>query len=102
MQEIIGCFEEEESAAVKIVHEIMQKESLCCDLVFIASNFVNFVQTITFLEKRPSKVGKDIQRKCDILISANKDLKEIQSIAKVFKGKSNAQHIGMNIESANI
>ncbi|KAL1229409.1 CGG triplet repeat-binding protein [Trichinella spiralis] len=46
MQEIIGCFEEEESAAVKIVHEIMQKESLLCDLVFIASNFANFVQDL--------------------------------------------------------
>ncbi|KRY05109.1 hypothetical protein T12_6281, partial [Trichinella patagoniensis] len=33
IQEIISCFEEEEeSAAVKIVHEIMQKESLRCDL----------------------------------------------------------------------
>ncbi|KRX50814.1 hypothetical protein T05_15498 [Trichinella murrelli] len=31
---------------------------------------------------------------------ANKDLKEIQSIAEFFKGKSNAQLIGMNIESA--
>ncbi|KRY04078.1 hypothetical protein T12_6706, partial [Trichinella patagoniensis] len=42
IQEIISCFEEEEeSAAVKIVHEIMQKESLRCDLVFIA-NFANF------------------------------------------------------------
>ncbi|KRX51817.1 hypothetical protein T09_5679 [Trichinella sp. T9] len=30
----------------------------------------------------------------------NKDLREIQSIAEVFKGKSNAQLIGMNIESA--
>ncbi|KRX51820.1 Upstream activation factor subunit spp27 [Trichinella sp. T9] len=64
IQEIIGCFEEEESAAVKIVREIMQKESLRCDLV------------------------------------SNKDLREIQSIAEVFKGKSNAQLIGMNIESA--
>ncbi|KRZ48790.1 hypothetical protein T02_13135 [Trichinella nativa] len=35
IQEIIGCFEEEESAAVKIVHEIMQKESLRCDLNFL-------------------------------------------------------------------
>ncbi|KRX18112.1 hypothetical protein T07_3855 [Trichinella nelsoni] len=125
IQEIIGCFEEEkeeeESAAVKIVHEIMQKESLRCDLVCIASNFANFIQAITFFEKRsetlvdklqvfdkvsddihkiPGKVGEDIQRKCDKLISANKDLKEIQSIAEVFKGKSNAQLIGMNIESA--
>ncbi|KRY47112.1 hypothetical protein T03_15342 [Trichinella britovi] len=114
-------FEEEESAAVKIVHEIMQKESLRCDLVCIASNFANFVQAITFLKKCsetlvdilqvfgkviddihkiPGKVGEDIQRKCDKLISANKDLKEIQSIAEVFKGKSNAQLIGMNIQSA--
>ncbi|KRZ49538.1 hypothetical protein T02_5776 [Trichinella nativa] len=31
---------------------------------------------------------------------ANKDLEEIQSIAEVCKGKSNAQLIGMNIESA--
>ncbi|KAL1235321.1 NLR family CARD domain-containing protein [Trichinella spiralis] len=82
IQEIIGCFEEEESAAVKIVHEIMQKESLCCDLVFIASNFANFVQAINFLKK------------------PNKDFKEIQSIAEVFKGKSNAKLIGINIESA--
>ncbi|KRX51262.1 hypothetical protein T09_11059 [Trichinella sp. T9] len=35
IQEIIGCFEEEESAAVKIVREIMQKESLRCDLDFL-------------------------------------------------------------------
>ncbi|KRY21054.1 hypothetical protein T12_961 [Trichinella patagoniensis] len=36
IQEIISCFEEEEeSAAVKIVHEIMQKESLRCDLSFL-------------------------------------------------------------------
>ncbi|KRY10253.1 hypothetical protein T12_12219 [Trichinella patagoniensis] len=35
IQEIIGCFEEEESAAVKIVREIMQKESLRCDLNFL-------------------------------------------------------------------
>ncbi|KRY46000.1 hypothetical protein T03_11312 [Trichinella britovi] len=33
-------------------------------------------------------------------IPTNKDLKEIQSIAEVLKGKSNAQLIGMNIESA--
>ncbi|KRX75060.1 N-acetyltransferase 6 [Trichinella sp. T6] len=94
VQEIIGCFEEEESAAVKIVHEIMQKESLRCDLVCIASSFANFVQAITFLEKRPGETLVDIP---------NKDLKEIQSkkyIAEVFKGKSNAQLIGMNIESA--
>ncbi|KRX45974.1 hypothetical protein T05_11652 [Trichinella murrelli] len=91
IQEIIGCFEEEESAAVKIVHEIMQKESLRCDLVCIASSFANFVQAITFLEKRPGETLVDIP---------NKDLKEIQSIAEVFKGKSNAQLIGMNIESA--
>ncbi|KRX56873.1 Indoleamine 2,3-dioxygenase 1, partial [Trichinella sp. T9] len=91
VQEIIGCFEEEESAAVKIVREIMQKESLRCDLVCIASSFANFVQAITFLEKRPGETLVDIP---------NKDLKEIQSIAEVFKGKSNAQLIGMNIESA--
>ncbi|KRX70384.1 hypothetical protein T06_13158 [Trichinella sp. T6] len=36
----------------------------------------------------------------DKLISANKDLKEIQCIAELFKGKSNAQLIGMNIQSA--
>ncbi|KRX18500.1 Jerky -like protein-like [Trichinella nelsoni] len=35
IQEIIGCFEKEESAAVKIVCEIMQKESLRCDLNFL-------------------------------------------------------------------
>ncbi|KRY19070.1 hypothetical protein T12_14239 [Trichinella patagoniensis] len=35
VQEIIGCFEEEESAAVKIVREIMQKDSLLCDLNFL-------------------------------------------------------------------
>ncbi|KAL1238806.1 DASH complex subunit [Trichinella spiralis] len=91
IQEIIGCFEEEEeSTAVKIVREIMQKESILCDLVFIASNIEILVQAITFLEKRPSetlvdklrvfdkviddiykipgKVDKDIQRKCDKLI----------------------------------
>ncbi|KRY14474.1 hypothetical protein T03_1379, partial [Trichinella britovi] len=52
IQEIISCFEEEESTAVKIVHEIMQKESLRCDLIFITSNFTNFVPAITYLEKR--------------------------------------------------
>ncbi|KRY16323.1 hypothetical protein T12_10468 [Trichinella patagoniensis] len=44
--------------------------------------------------------GKTYKECCDKLISANKDLKEIQSIAEFFKGKSNAQLIGMNIESA--
>ncbi|KRZ91574.1 hypothetical protein T08_14590 [Trichinella sp. T8] len=33
-------------------------------------------------------------------LPTNKDLKEIQCIAELFKGKSNAQLIGMNIESA--
>ncbi|KRY40835.1 CGG triplet repeat-binding protein 1 [Trichinella spiralis] len=121
IQEIISCFEEEESTAVKIVHEIMQKESLRCDLIFITSNFTNFVPAITYLEKRsetlvdrlqafdevidnihkiPGIVGEDIKSKCDKVISANKDLKEIKSIAEVLKGNSNAQVIGMNIESA--
>ncbi|KRX18174.1 hypothetical protein T07_3177 [Trichinella nelsoni] len=44
---IIFFLEEEESAAVKIVHEIMQKESLRCDLVFI-TNFANFVLHLHF------------------------------------------------------
>ncbi|KRZ52531.1 Gypsy retrotransposon integrase-like protein 1 [Trichinella nativa] len=103
VQEIIGCFEEEESAAVKIVHEIMQKESLRCDLKrseTLVDKLQVFDKVIDDIHKIPGKVGEDIQRKCDKLISANKDLKEIQSIAEVFKGKSNAQLIGMNIESA--
>ncbi|XP_003376227.1 conserved hypothetical protein [Trichinella spiralis] len=59
-----------------------------------------FDKVVDNIHKIPGKVGEDIQRKCYKLISANKDHKEIQSIAKVFKGKSNAQLIGMNIESA--
>ncbi|KRZ71320.1 hypothetical protein T10_8686 [Trichinella papuae] len=46
IQEIIGCLEDEESAAVKIVHEIMQKESLRCDLVFIANCLKGISQTV--------------------------------------------------------
>ncbi|KRX20019.1 hypothetical protein T07_6481 [Trichinella nelsoni] len=61
IQEIIGCFEKEESAAVKIVCEIMQKESLRCDLVCIASNFANFVQAITFLKKRSETLVDKLQ-----------------------------------------
>ncbi|KRY27039.1 hypothetical protein T01_13927 [Trichinella spiralis] len=87
----------------------MQKESILCDLVFIASNIENFVQAITFLKKRPSETLVDKLRVFDKVIDdiykipgkvANKDPKEIQSIAEFFKGKSNAQLIGMNIESA--
>ncbi|KRZ50913.1 hypothetical protein T02_11208 [Trichinella nativa] len=37
---------------------------------------------------------------CYVPSVANKDLKEIQCIAELFKGKSNAQLIGMNIQSA--
>ncbi|KRX38199.1 hypothetical protein T09_8876, partial [Trichinella sp. T9] len=113
IQEIISCFEEEEeSAAVKIIHEIMQKESLRCDLVFIA-NFANFVQAFTFLEIRSEtlvdrlqvfdKVINNIHKIPGIVgedIKTNKDLKEIKSIAEVLTGKSNAQLIGMNTESA--
>ncbi|XP_003382219.1 L-aspartate oxidase [Trichinella spiralis] len=87
----------------------MQKESILCDLVFIASNIENFVQAITFLKKRPSETLVDKLRVFDKVIDdiykipgkvANKDPKEIQSIAEFFKGKSNAQLIGMNIKSA--
>ncbi|KRX81386.1 hypothetical protein T12_8721 [Trichinella patagoniensis] len=38
----------------------MQKESLCCDLVFIA-NFANFVQAFTFLEKRSETLVDRLQ-----------------------------------------
>ncbi|KRX32496.1 hypothetical protein T05_11221 [Trichinella murrelli] len=111
-QPVLTRWEEEESAAVKIVHEIMQKESLRCDLVFIA-NFANFVQAFTFLEKRSEtlvdrlqvfdKVIDNIHKIPGIVgedIKTNKYLKEIKSIAEVLTGKSNAQVIGMNIESA--
>ncbi|KRZ88948.1 hypothetical protein T08_12565 [Trichinella sp. T8] len=72
----------------------MQKESLRCDLVFIA-NFANFVQAFTFLEKRSETLVEVASFR-----QTNKDLKEIKSIAEVLTGKSNAQVIGMNIESA--
>ncbi|KRX32082.1 hypothetical protein T05_16299, partial [Trichinella murrelli] len=99
IQEIISCFEEEESTAVKIVHEIMQKESLRCDLIFITSNFTNFVPAITYLEKRSETLVDRLQAFDEVIdnihkipgIVANKDLKEIKSIAEVLKGNSNAQ-----------
>ncbi|KRX71690.1 hypothetical protein T06_6751 [Trichinella sp. T6] len=59
-----------------------------------------FDEVIDNIHKIPGIVGEDIKSKCDKVISANKDLKEIKSIAEVLKGNSNAQVIGMNIESA--
>ncbi|KRY04833.1 hypothetical protein T03_7956, partial [Trichinella britovi] len=38
----------------------MQKESLRCDLVFIA-NFANFIQAFTFLEKRSETPVETLQ-----------------------------------------
>ncbi|XP_055493525.1 uncharacterized protein LOC129698403 [Leucoraja erinacea] len=120
IKEIVNCFEEEESAAVRIVSEIMQNQSLHRDLLFLASNFANFPQAIASLEKRgetltnnlqvfnevtddlrkvPDGVGKDIQEKCERVISGNKDLEEIQNINKVLKGGCDVQGIDINMES---
>ncbi|KRX35020.1 hypothetical protein T05_9605 [Trichinella murrelli] len=69
----------------------MQKDPLLCDLKRLSETLVDklqvFDKVIDDIHKIPGKI-------------ANKDLKEIQSIAEVLKGKSNAQLIGMNIESA--
>ncbi|KRX66840.1 hypothetical protein T06_4973 [Trichinella sp. T6] len=85
----------------------MQKESLRCDLVFIA-NFANFIQAFTFFEKRSEtpvdtlqvfdKVIDNIHKIPGIVgedITTNIYLKEMKSIAEVLKRK-----IVMNTESA--
>ncbi|XP_003372896.1 hypothetical protein Tsp_10453 [Trichinella spiralis] len=78
----------------------MQKESLRCDLVFIA-NFANFVQAFTFLEKRSETLVDRLQVFDKVIDSIHKIPGIVgEDIKKVLKGKSNAQLIGMNTESA--
>lgn len=87
--------------------------------LLIASNFANFPQATTFLDKRgktlvnnlqvfnkvtedirkvPGDVRKGLQGKCESDFS-KQDLEEIKNIAKVLKGSCIAQDITMNIES---
>ncbi|KRX80027.1 hypothetical protein T06_16504 [Trichinella sp. T6] len=78
----------------------MQKESLRCDLVFIA-NFANFVQAFTFLEKRSETLVDRLQVFDKVIDNIHKIPGIVgEDIKKVLKGKSNAQLIGMNTESA--
>lgn len=119
IQEIVACLQDEDSAAVRIVSEIMKKSSLHRNLVYIASNFANIPQTITSLEKRgetlvnnmhvfkkatsciseaPGDVGKDVKAKCERVVSGNKDLEQMKNIAKVLEGKIEADCIDLKIE----
>ncbi|KRY41045.1 hypothetical protein T01_10804 [Trichinella spiralis] len=66
MQEIIGCFEEEESAAVKIVHEIMQKESL-------KSSKENPMHNILYIlsDRRHSLTPDNLKKMLNFLVPKN-------------------------------
>ncbi len=107
--EIINHLDEEDASSIRIVKQLLLKDSIRNDLAFIAAQYSNLPNAITSLEKRdetlvtslkvfcdvveeinsaPGVKGRSVREKYERVISSNQDLPKIKTIAKILEGES--------------
>jgi hypothetical protein len=105
---VVEAFDEDDSASIKTVKRLLEKQAVRADLAYILSNFTDLPVAMQQLETRnlplieslrivdsvvssferaPGSRGLVVQQKMDRVLAANEDLEHLRKMAQVLAGE---------------